>query len=86
MRLDRRFSDAPLAFEPEIRWIERANELAEVAAPPHWTTARVEAWLDWADGLPSDLPPGAPVARSSSARSCPTGRSACCPIRPRRPS
>jgi ribonucleoside-diphosphate reductase alpha chain len=64
MRLDRRFSDAPLAFEPEIRWIERANELAEVAAPPHWTTARVEAWLDWADSLPADLPPGAPAAFS----------------------
>jgi len=64
MRLDRRFSDSPLAFEPEIRWIERASELAEVAAPPHWTTARVEAWLDWADNLPSDLPPNAPAAFS----------------------
>jgi ribonucleoside-diphosphate reductase alpha chain len=64
MRLDRRFSDAPLAFGPEIRWIERASELAEVAAPPHWTTARVEAWLDWADGLPADLPPDAPDAFS----------------------
>jgi ribonucleoside-diphosphate reductase alpha chain len=63
MRLDRRFADAPLGFRPEIRWIERANELAEVVAPPHWTTARVEAWLDWADGLPADLPPGTPAAR-----------------------
>jgi ribonucleoside-diphosphate reductase alpha chain len=60
MRLDRRFSAAPLPFAPEIRWVERAAELAEVAAPPAWTTARVEAWLDWADGLPLDVPAGTP--------------------------
>ena len=53
---------APLPYAAEIRWIERADDLAEVAAPPHWTTARVEAWLDWADGLPSDLPPASPAA------------------------
>ena len=53
---------APLPYAAEIRWIERANDLAETAAPPHWTTARVEAWLDWADGLPSDLPPASPAA------------------------
>jgi ribonucleoside-diphosphate reductase alpha chain len=61
MRLDRRFSAAPLPFAPEIRWVERAAELAEVAAPPAWTTARVEAWLDWADGLPLDVPAGTPA-------------------------
>ena len=60
MRLDRRFSTAPLPFAPEIRWVERAAELAEVAAPPSWTTARVEAWLDWADSLPLDVPAGTP--------------------------
>ena len=60
MRPDRRFSSVPLSFEPEVRWVERANELAEVEAPPHWTTARVEAWLDWADSLPSDVPAGTP--------------------------
>jgi ribonucleoside-diphosphate reductase alpha chain len=64
MRLDRRFAAAPLAYEPQIRWIERASELAEVAAPPHWTSVRVEAWLDWADSLPSDLPRDAPRAFS----------------------
>ncbi|MEJ0066065.1 MAG: hypothetical protein WDM85_12125 [Caulobacteraceae bacterium] len=42
--------------------MERAAELAEVAAPPAWTTARVEAWLDWADGLPLDVPAGTPAA------------------------
>jgi ribonucleoside-diphosphate reductase alpha chain len=62
MRLDRRFSSVPLGFEPEVRWVERASELAEVAAPPHWTTARVEAWLDWADGLPDDVPADTPAA------------------------
>src|SRR5580692_1874166 len=60
MRLDRRFSAAPLPFAPDIRWVERAAELAEVAAPPSWTTARVESWLDWADGLPLDVPAGTP--------------------------
>jgi ribonucleoside-diphosphate reductase alpha chain len=69
MRLDRRFSDAPLGFEPEIRWIERADELVEVAAPPAWTTARVEAWLDWADGLPADLPAATPASLSMDAPS-----------------
>ena len=64
MRLDRRFSAAPLPFAPEIRWVERAAELAEVAAPPSWTTARVEAWLDWADNLPSDVPHGTPAGLS----------------------
>src|SRR5271168_2694982 len=67
MRLDRRFSAVPLPFEPEIRWVERASELAEVAAPPAWTTARVEAWLDWADRLPADLPPEAPESLALAA-------------------
>src|SRR5947209_18507785 len=62
MRLEPRFSAAPLPFAPEIRWVERAAELVEVAAPPAWTTARVEAWLDWADALPLDLPAGTPRA------------------------
>ncbi|HEY1752496.1 MAG TPA: ribonucleotide reductase [Caulobacteraceae bacterium] len=67
MRPDRRFSDAPPGFTPEVRWVERASELAEVLAPPAWTTARVEAWLDWADGLPADLPPDAPAALALEA-------------------
>jgi len=33
----------------EIRQIERANAVVEVFAPLHWTNARVEAWLDWAE-------------------------------------
>jgi ribonucleoside-diphosphate reductase alpha chain len=64
MRIVRRFSAAALPFEPEVRWVERASELAEVAAPPAWTTARVEAWLDWADRLPADAPAGTPDSLS----------------------
>jgi ribonucleoside-diphosphate reductase alpha chain len=33
----------------EIRQIERANAVADVLAPLHWSGAQVEAWLDWAD-------------------------------------
>jgi ribonucleoside-diphosphate reductase alpha chain len=40
----------------ETRWVERAREIAEVVAPRDWTTARVEAWLGWADGLADDYP------------------------------
>ncbi len=58
----RRFSLTPLPFEPQVRWVERASEIVEVAAPPAWTTARVEAWLEWADDLPDDVPPGTPSA------------------------
>ncbi|MFN4177217.1 ribonucleotide reductase [Phenylobacterium sp.] len=34
----------------EGRILERAGGLIEVEAPTHWTGARTEAWLDWADG------------------------------------
>jgi ribonucleoside-diphosphate reductase alpha chain len=41
------------------RQIERADTLVEVLAPVNWPSARVEAWLDWADAdpAPSKLPP-----------------------------
>jgi ribonucleoside-diphosphate reductase alpha chain len=39
----------------EGRILERAGGLIEVEAPAHWTAARTEAWLDWAEGRP-DLP------------------------------
>jgi ribonucleoside-diphosphate reductase alpha chain len=59
MPLARRFADDLVMAHWEIRWVERSNELVETLAPPSWTTARVESWLDWADGLPDDLPPAA---------------------------
>ncbi|HEX4180548.1 MAG TPA: hypothetical protein VHY32_07125, partial [Caulobacteraceae bacterium] len=46
-----------LALEP--REIERADRVVRTVAPASWSAARVEAWLDWADGLPRDLPNGA---------------------------
>jgi ribonucleoside-diphosphate reductase alpha chain len=39
----------------ESRAIERHGRFVEVQAPAHWTTARLEAWLDWAGG-DEDLP------------------------------
>ncbi len=41
----------------DARLVERANTVGEIIAPRGWTTARVEAWLDWAETLPSDYPP-----------------------------
>jgi ribonucleoside-diphosphate reductase alpha chain len=43
------------------RRIERADRIQRVRAPSHWTSARVEAWLDWAEALPDDLPAGSPI-------------------------
>ena len=40
----------------EQRSLERPSGLVEVTAPAGWCDARVEAWLDWADALPTDLP------------------------------
>src|ERR1700704_5594733 len=68
MRFERRFAASQLPFEAEIRWVERASDLVEVLAPRSWTTARVEAWLDWADGLPADFPDGTPAHLGPDAR------------------
>ena len=46
-------TEAPAA---ELRSIERSGCFTNVLAPRHWTNARVEAWLDWADSLPDDYP------------------------------
>jgi ribonucleoside-diphosphate reductase alpha chain len=42
----------------EFREIERANGFAEVLCPRDLTSVQAEAWLDWADSLPHDLPAG----------------------------
>ncbi|MDP3175066.1 MAG: hypothetical protein Q8M88_11600, partial [Phenylobacterium sp.] len=34
----------------ERRELERSDGFAQVNAPAHWTSAQVEAWLDWAPG------------------------------------
>ncbi|MGH7024871.1 MAG: ribonucleotide reductase, partial [Caulobacteraceae bacterium] len=45
-------------IETGARSVERAGEVVEALAPVAWTSARVEAWLDWAAGLSRDYPPG----------------------------
>ena len=49
-------SGGPERSEVEQREIERAGGFDLVVAPRDWTAARIEAWLDWADGLPADYP------------------------------
>src|SRR6201996_8980003 len=49
-------SGGPKHQHLEQREIERASGFDLVVAPRDWTAARVEAWLDWADGLPTDYP------------------------------
>ena len=46
------------ALAAEWRAIERPGGEARVLAPISWPSAQVEAWLDWADSLPTDLPVG----------------------------
>src|SRR6478735_3104854 len=36
--------------EFEELFLELPDRIAEVTAPTHWTGARLEAWLDWAEG------------------------------------
>ena len=57
MRFEDRFANGPgseSAIEP--RRIERTRAVVEVLAPADWTSARIEAWLDWAEVTPLDLP------------------------------
>jgi ribonucleoside-diphosphate reductase alpha chain len=57
-----------MRFDPQIaasqavqqglddRWIDRADDVTLVKAPRHWTSARLESWLDWGQALPTDTP------------------------------
>jgi ribonucleoside-diphosphate reductase alpha chain len=52
------------------RTLERPDGVVEVEAPAHWTTAQLEAWLNWAETLPtapleSDFAIAAPLGRAS---------------------
>jgi ribonucleoside-diphosphate reductase alpha chain len=40
-----------------LRRIERPDRVEDVLAPRAWTSARVEAWTDWAQSLGADFPP-----------------------------
>jgi len=39
----------------EARVVELGGRFVEVQAPAHWTTARLDAWIDWTGGA-TDLP------------------------------
>jgi ribonucleoside-diphosphate reductase alpha chain len=56
VRVPDRFSAAPADLVQ--RRIERPAGEVETTAPRGWSSARVEAWLDWADGLPATFPTG----------------------------
>jgi ribonucleoside-diphosphate reductase alpha chain len=52
-----------------IRHVERADGVVEILAPASWTSAQIEAWLDWAEAEPDhypaiDLPDSLAPARS----------------------
>jgi len=67
MRFERRLHARLAELEVGPRELERADRMADVLAPQGWTSARVEAWLDWADDLPQDLPSGeSPLSQPSS--------------------
>ena len=52
MRFECRIAPAD-AVEAAGRLIERPGGLVETLAPRAWTSAQVEAWLDWLDGVDS---------------------------------
>jgi ribonucleoside-diphosphate reductase alpha chain len=56
MRFERSGSVPPPPLAAEDRILERGNGEVIVLAPIAWPTARVDAWLDWADALPFDYP------------------------------
>ncbi|HEY5105353.1 MAG TPA: ribonucleotide reductase [Caulobacteraceae bacterium] len=68
MRFQPRFAERASQLERDARWVERSDALAEVIAPSAWTSARLEAWLSWADDLPADFP-----APTGAGRATPTG-------------
>jgi len=52
----RRFPEPALAPAPLVeREVERGSDVEVVLAPMDWTTARLEAWLDWAEAPEGDL-------------------------------
>jgi ribonucleoside-diphosphate reductase alpha chain len=58
MRITPRPAFQTTGLEVEARLLERPGGIVEVVRPRGWTSARVEAWLDWAASLPSDFPAG----------------------------
>jgi len=58
MRIKPRFSELADFVALELRAVERPGVVTSTFAPANWTDVRVEAWLDWVEGLPTDLPVG----------------------------
>ena len=48
--------EAPFGVALDLREIEGPDSITDVLAPSDWSSVRVEAWLDWASSLASDLP------------------------------
>ena len=67
MRLESHFAVPERRPALAARLIERGGEWLSVLAPADWTTARIEAWLDWGAGLPADLPAGADLKTTNEA-------------------
>ncbi|WP_029416127.1 TSCPD domain-containing protein [Brevundimonas bacteroides] len=66
MRFTPRFHALTRELRLERRAVERANGVVDAVTPSGWTDARVEAWLDWADALPTDRPRLSDIAASPS--------------------
>jgi len=66
VRVPTRFVPLAAAVRRTPRAIERGGRFVEVQAPAGWSTARLDAWLDWADQRPIDLPR---IAAASDAAS-----------------
>jgi ribonucleoside-diphosphate reductase alpha chain len=58
LHLESRFARPDRMPVLERRLIERDGAWVDVVAPAGWTTARLDAWLDWGEALPVDLPAG----------------------------
>lgn len=60
MRFESRFGSSDAggaeARGTAMRTVERPDCIVEVLAPADWTSARIEAWLDWAERQPTALP------------------------------
>ncbi|KPF79205.1 hypothetical protein IP78_09545, partial [Brevundimonas sp. AAP58] len=66
MRFTPRFQALTRELRLERRAVERANGVIDAVTPSGWTDARVEAWLDWAHALPTDLPRLSDIVASPS--------------------
>lgn len=56
MRFTPLLTDLAASVVCEVREIERTDRVVKLTAPAGWSDTRVEAWLDWYDGSPDDLP------------------------------